>query len=157
MLDSWNKMNQWKQMMDQFMGDDFWKKFNVEQMFDNKQHKHQPAVNVYEAGNEVLCVINVPGLRNVKNIELYVEHQQLIVRGYNTLKFSRFRPVQEEIFQGSFDRSIDLPFPVREKPIDAAYKRGLLIVHLHRLVNEKPQKRISIQNHDQSTEINKKD
>ncbi|WP_181833021.1 Hsp20/alpha crystallin family protein [Bacillus taeanensis] len=152
-MDSWNKMNQWKQMMDQFMGDNFWKNFNMEQLLGNKQ---EPTVNVYEAGNEVLCVINLPGLRDVKNVELYVEYQQLIVRGHNSLKFSRFRPLNEEIFQGSFERSINLPFPVREKPIDASYKKGLLIIHLHRLMSETPQKRIPIQNHDQPTELKKK-
>ncbi|TLS34961.1 Hsp20/alpha crystallin family protein [Pseudalkalibacillus caeni] len=140
-MEQWNKFHDWKKNMNKFMGNDFWNEF--QDMFAG----NGPLVNLYESGNELLCLINVPGLSNINDVDLYVHYRTLKIRGKTRFSFKGFRVIQEEIHQGNFERIVELPFPVRDKPIDATYKKGVLMVHLHRLVeSQEKDNRIQIKN-----------
>jgi HSP20 family protein len=138
------QLNGWKNNFDSFFGDDFWNGF--EGIFS---HNHFPQLNMYETTNELLCILSVPGLKSIDDIELYVSHNRLEIRGRLAITFNGFRLTEEEIFQGNFERKIELPYPVKEDKVQASYQNGLLIIHLHRLINGGLEKhKISIQQLD---------
>lgn len=136
--DQFKNMNEWRKQWNHFFGEDFWKGF--EPFFDNAHSQ----LNLYQAENEVLVVLSLPGLARVEDVDIYVRHQTLEVRGKIQLQFEDFEVVQEGIFQGNFEREIQLPYTVREDRIEATYKRGLLIIHLHKQIPDHPKKKIIV-------------
>ncbi|WP_139367523.1 Hsp20/alpha crystallin family protein [Bacillus alkalicellulosilyticus] len=136
--------NNWKGMLPNFLGDDFFSSFN--QLATNSS---TTKVNIYESGNELIVVFSLPGLK-VEEVDIYAYERTLEVRGTVHIDFNGFRLVQEEMVQGPIKRSIELPFPVKEDKVDAAYQRGMLVIHLHRLIrpNQVKQK-INIKNLDE--------
>ncbi len=146
MGDHWSQMYDWKNKMNKFMGDDFWTDF--QDMFVS----NGPLVNLYEAGNELICTVYLPGITNINDVDVYIHYRTLKVKGQTKMALEGYRNVQEEYKHGPFERIVELPFPVREKPIDATYKRGILMVHLHRLIDSKEdRKRLKIKD-DESRE-----
>jgi HSP20 family protein len=140
-MTEWDNYKSWKQYAQNLLGDDFFGDFKG--LLKDKG----PMVNVYESGNEILCLIALPGLKKLNDIDIYVNYSTLNVQGKVAYKFKGFRLIQDEIYEGSFNRTIELPFPVRDHPIDATYEKGLLLVHLHRL----------IERHDSKPKINIKE
>lgn len=136
-----DKFNKWQQNFHKFLDDDFWIDFK-DIMFDKG-----PKVNIYESGNEVICLIFLPGLKDVNSVNLFTYKQVLEISGKLQFHIPHFRLIQEELLQGDFKRSIELPFPVRDDKIEATYHHGILTVHLHRLLsNPEHRNRISIKN-----------
>lgn len=128
MMKAFETFNNWQQHFKKIFDDDFFSNFQ-EMMTDSG-----PRVNVYENGNELVCFIALPGLKNIDDVNVFTNKQSLEVRGRFRLDVPHFKLVQEEIFDGSFSRSIDLPFPVRHDQVHASYQYGILTVHMHRLI-----------------------
>ncbi|MFK2825525.1 Hsp20/alpha crystallin family protein [Bacillus sp. B190/17] len=119
--------------------DSFFKKFFEGEMEGKLNHyfkgaEHQLRVNLYESKDELMCLFLLPGVKKVEDIHLNVHERTLEVSCDIRLEHSGFRIVQEEFNEGIFRRMINLPFSVRTDRIDASYKRGLLAVHLFRLI-----------------------
>lgn len=133
----------WKKMMPNFFGDDFFSDFqNI--LSDNGG----PKINIYESGNEILCIISLPGLK-LEEVDIYAYERTLEVRGTIHVDYNGFRLVKEEIPQGPFKRTIELPYPVRDDKVDASYQRGILIIHMHRLIRStKLQNKVNVKNLD---------
>ncbi|QFT87431.1 Hsp20/alpha crystallin family protein [Bacillus sp. THAF10] len=119
-------MGDWRKQWDQFFGDEFWKGF--EPYFENMQTQ----TNIYKSENEILCVMCLPGLVNPDQVQLYVRPQQLEVKGQINLNIHGYELIDEGIAQGEFERSFELPYPVRDDKVDATYENGILYIHLHR-------------------------
>ncbi len=139
-----NGNNNWKKSMPSFLGEDFFSDFQ-NLLFDSSG----PKINIYESGNEILCVFALPGLK-LEDVDIYAYERTLEVRGTLHVDYNGFRLIQEEIPQGPFKRTIELPYPVRDDKVDASYQRGVLVVHLHRLIRStKVNKKVNIQNLDE--------
>ncbi len=138
-INQFKGMNDWMKQMDQFFGKDFLGGF------EPMLRASQTQVNLYKTENELLVVVSLPGLENVDEVDVYPNHQKLDIKGRINLKFKGFELIEENIFQGHFERTIDLPYPVREDRVDASYHNGLLIIHLHRLIqSEASRKKIAV-------------
>lgn len=133
----------WKKSLPNFLGEDFFSDFQ-NLIFDN----NGPKLNIYENGNELLCIFALPGLK-LEEVDIYAYEKTLEVRGTLHVDYNGFRLIQEEITQGPFKRTVELPYPVRDDRVDASYQRGVLIIHLHRLIRSTPvKKKVNIQNLD---------
>ncbi len=137
-MNQFKQMHDWRKQWDGFFGDNFWKGF--EPMLDNVSSQ----VNLYKAENELLVVLSIPGLEDVDDVELFVQYQTLEARGKVNLRFKGYELVEEGIFQGEFERIVNLPYPVREDKIEASYHNGLLIVNLHRRIPDDNRKKIQV-------------
>jgi len=144
--DQFKHLHDWKKQWGDFLGDGFWKGF--EPMFENGTSSSKGGVNVYKSENELLIVISVPGLENVNDLDLFVHYQTLEVKGKVTLRFNGFDLIEEGIFQGAFEKIINLPYPVREDKIDASYHNGLLIIGLHKRIPDDNRKRVIVKKID---------
>ncbi|WP_331279687.1 Hsp20/alpha crystallin family protein [Oceanobacillus salinisoli] len=129
-LDPFKQMTDWKKNMDHFFGENFWNEF------EGIMKPNIPQINMYQTDNEILCIVNMPGLKNLNQIDIYVNYTTLELRGNINLEHAHGTVIKEEILQGVFDRKIDLPFPVRADKMDATYKNGLVFIQLHRLISE---------------------
>lgn len=134
----------WNKSFQSFFGDDFFSDFQ-NLIFDSSG----PKLNIYESGNEILCVFALPGLK-LEEVDIYAYEKTLEVKGTLHVNYNGFRTIQEEISQGPFKRTVELPYPVRDDKVDASYQRGILIIHLHRLIRSTPiKKKVNIQNLDE--------
>jgi len=137
---SFDYMHQWKDNIDKFFGESFWGEF------DSVLKPLIPQINIYKKEYELLVVINVPGIKKMDQINCSVSGQTLHVSGMITIKTSGFEMHQEEIVQGSFDRSVELPYIIRKDKIQARYEHGLVWINLYKEVEkEKHSKQIVIQ------------
>ncbi|WP_209124776.1 Hsp20/alpha crystallin family protein [Alkalihalobacillus sp. BA299] len=139
-MNKFNQLQQWKKSLTKFMDDDFWVDFQ-EMMYENT-----PKINLYESGNELFCLVALPGLKDVSQIDVYAYKRVLEIKGLIHLRFPNFRLIQEELLHGRFERTIELPYPVRDDKVEATYQNGILYVHLHRLISaSEEKKRVNIQ------------
>lgn len=103
-----------------------------------------PSVNFWASENSIVVTTELPGLTE-NDIELTVEDTLLSIRGTypepengdNTIWHRRERS------DGTFLRSIELPFRVNADHIDARFENGVLTIEMQRPENDKP-KRIMI-------------
>ncbi|SHF82044.1 Hsp20/alpha crystallin family protein [Ornithinibacillus halophilus] len=133
-MDPFQQMSDWKQNMDHFFGEQFW------DQFEGIIKPTIPQVNLYQTDNELLCIVNIPGLHDLEKLDIYVDYTTMELRGVIDIGHDGGMVIKEEILQGVFERTITLPFPVRADKIKATYKNGLVYIQLHRLVTESSRK-----------------
>ncbi|WP_169823960.1 Hsp20/alpha crystallin family protein [Bacillus marinisedimentorum] len=120
--------------MSSFFGEEFFAQFQG--IFNDKY----PPVNLYKTENEILCLFSVPGLTSIKDIEAVTDYRTLDIRGKVEYAYPGFHLYHDELFQGYFERTIELPYPVRSDRVKATYHNGLLIVQLYRRINGQKEK-----------------
>lgn len=139
-MNSFRHMHQWKENIDRFFGESFWGEF------DSILKPLIPHVNIYKKDYEILCVINIPGISDIKQINCSVSGKTLEIHGEIKIQVNGLEMIQEEIVQGTFHRIIELPYHVRQDKIQARYKNGLVWIELYRDVEfEKNLKLINIE------------
>lgn len=139
-MDPFRNWEDWRKNLDSFLGDDFLTNFE-----GILRYNHFPQINVYQRETEVFVLASIPGLDDMNNVDVYIDYQSLELKGSINLHYKGFQLIQNELFNGRFERKIDLPFPVKDDRIDATYQNGLLIIHLHRQIpDDQPKHRVSI-------------
>ncbi|MBO8157233.1 MAG: Hsp20/alpha crystallin family protein [Bacillaceae bacterium] len=134
-MDPFKNMHEWKKNMDRFFGEQFWNEF------EGILKPPIPQVNMYQADNEIVCICNIPGNQDADRIDVYIDYATLEIKGEIKVHPDYGgQMIQEEILEGSFERQLDLPFPVRSDKYHADYQNGLLIIHLYRLITKESSK-----------------
>lgn len=133
-MDPFKQMGDWKKNMDHFFSDNFWNEF------EGVIKPNIPQINIYQSDHELLCIVSMPGLDDLYQIDIYVDFATLELKGTIDIDHGGGTVTQEEILQGVFERSISLPFPVRADKMKATYKNGLVYIQLHRLISDSSQK-----------------
>ncbi|MDX8046785.1 Hsp20/alpha crystallin family protein [Gracilibacillus sp. S3-1-1] len=133
-MDPFQHMHDWKNNLDQFFGGSFWDEF------EHIVKPPIPAVNIYELENEVIVYVSLPGIKERKQVKVFVDYDKLELKG-NLFPIKQEGTLfKQEMLYGEFSRQLDLPFPVRKDQITASLKQGLMTIHLHRLVPDKHNK-----------------
>ena len=100
-----------------------------------------PAVNIWINEKGVVVTAELPGI-DAEKLEISVLNDTLVLSG--TREFEALK--EEENYHrkerngGKFSRTIQLPFKVNDKQIEARYDKGVLRVILPREEAEKPKK-----------------
>jgi HSP20 family protein len=135
---SGKKNNQWLKGAKSFMGSEFFQDFKDIILEDG------PPVNLYESEHELLCVADLPAVQ-MNDVEVLVNTRSVSLKGDLRFPFQGYRLIQEEMFNGRFNKQIELPYPVASSPIQAFYNKGLLIIRLRRLhMEEAPAQKIQV-------------
>ena len=96
--------------------------------------EHEPPVDVMETAEEVVVLIEVPGL-SPDEIELFVEGRAVVVAGVKRLRppdgARRFHGIERE--QGRFERRVEMLCPVNTHRGRARLAAGLLTVTFPRV------------------------
>jgi|SRR5690625_547380 len=112
---------------------------NIESPFGKIQ------VDVHETIDEIIAICNVPGLEKEEDVNIEVNHDQLIISG----QVNQISEVEEnkfyskERYTGEFHRKITLPSPISEEDVKATYKNGVLDIRMKK-INNAGKKRIDI-------------
>lgn len=89
-----------------------------------------PLVNVFEEGNGVVLVAEVPGV-DKGDVEVQVMRDQVRVRGNKQIDYGNDVSLhRRERRQGSFDRTFTVPFHIDAEHVEATHRNGLLAVRL---------------------------
>ena len=90
-----------------------------------------PAVDMYEAKDELVVTAELPGL-NEKDIHLSISGDVLTLRGERTWndEVKQESYYRGERWFGKFERSVPLPIPVQADNVRASYRDGVLTVKL---------------------------
>ncbi len=100
--------------------------------------KWRPLTDMYEADDEIIIKIELPGVERQK-IHLTLEGRQLVIRGIrdNPLKKCGIVYHQMEINYGEFERILMLPQAIESEHIKAELKEGFLYITIKMAKTEK--------------------
>jgi len=92
-----------------------------------------PRIDIYQTRQEVVAVVELPGLTSQNDVQIQVKAETLTVSGSLEGRFASFRKDRfflDERFRGSFERTVSLPVRVRPQQARAQYKNGLLEIRI---------------------------
>lgn len=97
-----------------------------------------PAVDLYQSNDDVIAVIELPGMRK-EDIEISLHDGMLSISGERKEESPQGeKDGRSERFVGKFRRSISLPTRVDANKVNATYKDGILTVTLPKAEEVKP-------------------
>ena len=99
-----------------------------------------PALDLYQNNDNVVAVIEVPGMRK-EDIDISLHDGMLTIAGERQSASGEGENAERtERFSGKFRRSIALPTRVDAGKVSATYKDGILTVTLPKAEEAKPKK-----------------
>jgi HSP20 family protein len=97
-----------------------------------------PPVNVFRKGEDIVMVIEVPGVRK-EDLRIEAKANTIRIAGTKTLDQGDPASVHRiERRSGRFDRAVTLPIEVDADRIQAECRDGILALHLPRAERDKP-------------------
>jgi len=103
-----------------------------------------PAVDIFEDGESVKVICEVPGIKK-DEVKISIQENVLTISGekkrYPEDKEGSYHKVERRC--GTFQRSFSLPSSVDQEKVKATYKDGVLTINLPKTEEEKP-KEVSI-------------
>jgi HSP20 family protein len=90
-----------------------------------------PTVDVYEQGEQVVVLVELPGMKG-QQMDVSIEEEHLVIEGARerSQEYTEEDAYYCERPYGSFRRVIHLPYSVDESDVSARYADGLLVVTL---------------------------
>jgi HSP20 family protein len=97
-----------------------------------------PAINVFQQGDDLLAIIELPGV-NKKDLELQAKENTIRISGRKSADYNENVSVhRRERVAGEFDRTLNIPVQIDPDGIKAEYRDGVLAVFLPRAATDKP-------------------
>lgn len=105
-----------------FLGDDF---FNEMGQITSTSPS-DPTADVYHSRNEVIVVVNLPGMENIHTLDIQVEETDLKLKGSFESPYQAYEATLMERKRGVFEKVIPLGVKVLPRYEAARYKKGVL-------------------------------
>ncbi|MDR4886110.1 Hsp20/alpha crystallin family protein [Fredinandcohnia sp. QZ13] len=137
-----NKILQWMDLAKKYQTTDFWKDIFDQSSFEDlmkaqagegtaspfepRRDKNFPPTDIYMTDSDVLLIAELPGYQK-HDIRLSVSGTNLLLKGNSNLVHPG-QPLQQERFNGPFERSIQLPEATFPDQIRATFRNGLLLI-----------------------------
>jgi HSP20 family protein len=120
----------------------------VNRLFDNffgrpaqapRGRSWTPAVDLYETSDDLVLTMELPGVRE-KDVAASITGDLLSVKGERRFEFDgkEHQPLHMERAYGTFERLVQLPFPVQADKVKASYRDGILEIRLPKAEELKP-------------------
>ena len=137
-LAPWPTMDRWSNLRDElnsFFEMPFWSSSaRAGQLFTG----WSPALDLYQSTNNILAVIELPGMRK-EDIEISLHNGTLTISGERKRGGTGGDKAERtERYIGTFRRSIALPTRVDANKVSATYRDGILTVTLAKAEEVKP-------------------
>lgn len=119
-----------KKIISDSIGEEFW------EGFCDIITTEKPRVDIYENNDTIIVTAEIPGVLNPDDILIDIASNKLTIRGESKDKYQYNNPgrkIKGECVYGTFNRCIELPHPVEEDNIDAAYESGILEIKMQRI------------------------
>lgn len=99
-----------------------------------------PAVNLWDAGEQLRAEVEVPGLA-MNDLEIFVNDNELTIKGRRGFKQGdNARYLRRERWVGEFARTLALPADVDAEKVEATLKAGVLSIVLPKAAAAQPRK-----------------
>jgi HSP20 family protein len=100
-----------------------------------------PSLDLFETDDALEVRMDIPGI-DAKDIEIQVSGNVLTISGERKAereeKGKTYHRIERQV--GAFSRSVTLPCLIREEPVDAQYRNGILTVRLPKTEEAKSRK-----------------
>ena len=96
-----------------------------------------PPINVFQQGDEILAIVELPGLEK-NELQIQAKENTIRISGKKVVNYPEGSVHRRERVFGDFDRTISLPVQLDPDGIKAEYRDGLLALFLPRSEREKP-------------------
>ncbi len=130
-LDPWRELDRIHDEMNRLFQD----------TFSRTPIRSYPAINLWVKDDGALVTAELPGY-DVNDLDITVLNDELRIKGKRNMpkpdKDLKFHRLESDI--DSFQRTIDLPFPVESDKVEAKLERGVLTIVLPRAEFDKPRK-----------------
>lgn len=99
-----------------------------------------PPINIFEKGDDYVAVVELPGIDR-EDLDIQVKGDHIRLSGKRTPDYPENASThrRERVF-GTFDRTISVPIKIDAGRVKAAYRDGLLALHIPRAEEDKPRK-----------------
>ena len=119
-------LGKWAQLAQDFFGSDF---FHEVLTPDEKDEKDNYPADVYHTENEIIVLVNLPGVKSIDALNWAVIDDQLELSGIYPDLYPDYTAVLSERKKGAFKQSISLGATAEPKHTHARYCRGILELH----------------------------
>lgn len=97
-----------------------------------------PPLNVFRKGDDIVIVIEVPGVRK-DDLQVQVKGNAIRIAGAKSVEYGeRVSLHRRERMAGTFDRTVTVPVEIDADNIRAECRDGILALHLPRAERDKP-------------------
>ena len=96
-----------------------------------------PPINVFQQGDDVLAIIELPGVEK-NDLQIHAKENTIRISGRKTTNYPEGSVHRRERVFGEFDRTLSLPIQLDPDRIKAEYHDGVLALLLPRAESEKP-------------------
>lgn len=136
---NYQDFTKWTHLARKFLGDDFWSGMMDTLPGSGSMIK----ADVYQTQNEVIVLVDLPGIRDMRQIDLRVDGDTLLIKGQYTSPYEHYEATLNERPKGEFERVVQLGAKVTKQNSRARYQKGVLEVRLFK-VNRDGSHRIQI-------------
>jgi HSP20 family protein len=96
-----------------------------------------PPINVFQQGDDILAVIELPGV-DTKDLQVQAKENTIRISGKKLISYPEGSMHRRERVFGEFDRTLSLPVQLDPDGIKAEYRDGVLALFLPRTERDKP-------------------
>jgi HSP20 family protein len=97
-----------------------------------------PPVNVFQQGEEILVIVELPGI-DKDDLQIQAKENTIRISGKKSINYQEGVSVhRRERVSGEFDRTLSFPVQIDPDGIKAEYRDGLLALFLPRAATDKP-------------------
>ena len=96
-----------------------------------------PPINVFQQGDEILAIIELPGI-DKNDLQIQAKENTIRISGKKVVNYPESSVHRRERVFGEFDRTLSLPVQIDPDGIKAEYRDGVLALFLPRSEREKP-------------------
>jgi HSP20 family protein len=97
-----------------------------------------PPVNIFSDDGGVVVVAELPGV-DKGDVEIEIRRDQVRIRGRKSIDYGEGASMhRRERQQGSFDRTLNVPFQIDAQRVEASQSNGVLAIRLPQAEADKP-------------------
>lgn len=122
----------WGKLARSFLGDDFF-----ENVVMDKKAVTTPKVDVYHSQQEVIVVMQLPGIEDLRSLQYQIDKDKMTISGVIPNPYYGYTPLQQECFHGEFEKVIPLGAQVIWDKKSIRYRRGVLEIRFLKKLEEK--------------------
>lgn len=135
-------IKRWNDVARQFLGDDFFAGFTsgAEEAGSGGEEKEGPPADVYHHEDEVIVLVDLPGVENIQDLEMRVSDGNLRLKGKLGMPYKGYEIKSRERQTGGFEKIIPLEENVSNRYTTAKYRKGVLELRFPILKKATPKK-----------------
>jgi HSP20 family protein len=96
-----------------------------------------PPINVFQQGDDILAVIELPGI-DKNDLHIQAKENTIRISGRKLVDYPEASVHRQERVSGEFDRTLSIPVQLDPDGIKAEYRDGVLALSLPRSERDRP-------------------